>query len=119
MGRPEKEVTIKKIVILAIIAVAAYLAYTQFVAKPASKDEQEMNRIDEAFRAALTRYQQANRTLGVSGLDTTSDMEDSVGAVEKLKEELAAWKQSLTDKKLIAKAGELESRMEIFLKNHR
>ncbi len=114
-----KEANIKKIILLAIVVVVGYLAYTQFISKPASKDEQELNRMDAGFRSALTRYQAANRTLGVSGLDTTSDMEDAIGAVTKLKEELEAWKQKLTDKKLILKADQLEARMETFLKNRR
>ena len=114
-----KEDSIKKIVFLVIIVAAGYLAYTQFLAKPVSKDERELSRFETEFRSALTRYQQANRTLGVSGLDTTSDMDDAVGAVAKLREDLAAWKQKLTDKKVIEKADQLELRMETFLKNRR
>jgi hypothetical protein len=112
-----KEANIKKIVLLVIVVVVGYLAYTQFISKTASKDEQELKRMDAGFRSALTRYQAANRTLGVSGLDTTSEMEDAIGAVTKLKEELTAWKQKLTDKKLIVKADQLDARMETFLKN--
>jgi hypothetical protein len=75
--------------------------------------------MEDAFEAALGRYGQANRAMGVSGLDTTSDIEDVIGAVKKLEKELDDFLAGLDEGPLSEKAAALRGRMEKFLSEKR
>jgi hypothetical protein len=102
------------------VAIAlGYLAYTRFVNRPVTGEERELRQISRAYDAALSRFGQANRTLGTSGLDTTADLADSVSAVESLKKQLEELIPRLKDEKASSKARDLASRMEKFLADRR
>ena len=109
----------KKIVIVFLVAAAGYLAYSQFLAKPLSPDERELRRMEKAFSEQMSRYGQANRAMGVSGLDTTSDIEDVIGAVKRLEKELEDFVSRMDGGPLLDKAENLRERVKKFLDDKR
>jgi len=110
---------VKKILGLAVIIVIGYLGYNHFFNKPLSPDERDFRRIEDACDSAQSRYGRSNRTLAVSGMDVSSDIQDVVITVEKLEKELADLKDRVEDGRLLRKVADLQSKMEKFLKDKR
>ena len=75
--------------------------------------------LEKDYNAALSRYQQAMRMSGVSGMDVTADAQDVINTVEELRQDLIRLKKRLVGESALKKAKLLEEKMEIFLKDRR
>lgn len=119
LSNENKEEKIKKLIWLIIFLVAGYLVYNHFTSRPLSEEEQELKILKKDFNAALSRYQQAVRMYGVSGMDISSDVEDVIKTVEKLKKDLIVLKNRLEEETVIKKSEQLEEKMNLFLSERR
>ncbi len=75
--------------------------------------------LEKDYNAALSRYQQAMRMSGVSGMDVTADAQDVINTVEELKQDVIRLKKRLAGESALKKAELLEEKMETFLKDRR
>jgi hypothetical protein len=109
----------KKVAFLLAVAALGYLAYTRLAAPARSPEEGEYRRISKTFDSALSRYGQANRAIGVGGLDMTSDIEDIASSVDALRKDLASLGERVEGEALRTRIGELAARMDAFLSDKR
>jgi hypothetical protein len=89
----------KKLVILVVVAGAGFFAWNQFTqggfgARNLTPGQQRVRTLEEQIDAAGGQIAQAGRTAGVSGLDTTSDVESALRQLERIESELQALKRS-------------------------
>jgi len=106
---------VKKIIVLILIAVAAYFAYQEFIVKGQSDEVQQVQAIADDFRVARQKMGQAERAASVGGVDTTSDADDAMQAAGKLLEKLKALQEDLTEDKAIEMADNLAADLNAFL----
>ena len=103
----------KALVLIIILAVIGYFAYTQFF-KPLSEEEQLVKGLDKQFNLATRQFVGAGRISGGTGLDTTSDAEIAVNKIKKVRKELESIKDTLTEEKAIARAEKLDAKIKNF-----
>ena len=99
-------ITIVVVVVLGLVAFN-YFQTGEFSIMPGgsmSDEAREVNRLRGEFRSAAQEYRQAGRSAGLAGLDTTSDAERALNAVEGVERDL---------KKLRSEVKESEVRQEI------
>jgi len=90
----------KKIGIAALIFVAGLAGYnfvttgklTLIPGSSVSPEEQGLNALEARMRSADGEIRRAGQTAGMSGMDTTGDVERAMSALEKVEEEIAALK---------------------------
>ena len=109
----------KQIIWLIVLVIVGILAYNFFVSGPTSAEEQELKALEKDFDGALKRLHQAGRMAGLSGMDTTSEAEDVIKNVEKIKEDLTMLIDRLEEEKLLKRAERLEERINKFLRENR
>jgi hypothetical protein len=105
----------KKLIILILVVAAGYFAYQKFVVGSVSDEQKQVRELGGEFAAAKQQMAQAERSAGVSGMDTTGDVDLVMGAVEALLAKLQETKEGLTDEKALEDAGKLETEMKAFL----
>jgi len=105
----------KKLVVLIVIAVAAYFAYQEFIVKGQSEEQRQVQALADEFQAARQRMGQAERAASVGGVDTTSDAGDVMHLAGTLLEKLQALQEELTEDKAIAMADDLAVKLNAFL----
>jgi hypothetical protein len=105
----------KKLLVLILVVVAGYVAYQKFVVGEKSEEMKRVQALADDFAAAKQSMVQAERSAGVSGMDTTGDVDGVLHAVDTLLEKLQELKEGLTEEKAIAKAEALEKEMRAFL----
>jgi len=100
----------RKFIAILILAAAGYMAYT-YLYVPLTDEERVLNglekRFDEASRALLS----AERTMGATGLDATSDAEMAIRRVRQVENELKNLKPTLKEENSKRKAEELEAKI--------
>jgi hypothetical protein len=101
-----------------IIIVLGFLAYTYFTS--ASEEEKSVKALEKEFDVAVGDFLRALRTMSGTGLDTTSDIDDAVVKIKKVKKELKSLKSGLQEssaqelaEKLDAKIREFERKNDI------
>jgi hypothetical protein len=90
----------KKIGIAALIFVAGLAGYnfvttgklTLIPASSVSPEEQHLNALEARMRSAGSDITRAGQTAGMSGMDTTGDVERAMSELEKVEGEMAALK---------------------------
>jgi hypothetical protein len=95
----------KKLVLVAVLAVAGLAAYNLVTTGKVglipsarlSPEEQQLAAFEERLRAARRDVAGAGRAAGVGGLDTTSDVEAAMRRLEKVEEDLQAFKKKAKD----------------------
>lgn len=105
----------KKLVILILIAGAGYFAYQKFVVNNLSEEQKQVQTIADEFSAAKQQMAQAERMAGVSGVDTTSDIDSGLQAARSLLEKLQALQEKLTEDKAFEMADKLALELNAFL----
>jgi hypothetical protein len=105
----------KKLLVLIVIVVAGYFAYQKFVVGNVSAEQKQVQVLADDFAAAKQSMAQAERSAGVSGMDTTGDVDGALHAVDTLLEKLRTLKEQLTEDKALALADKLEVEMKAFL----
>jgi len=86
----------KKIVLLVVAVVGALLAYnytttgelTLLPQGPLSGEEQELQRLERDFETAAGEFNQALRSAGLAGLDTTGDADAAMKEVRRIERKL-------------------------------
>lgn len=105
----------KSLIWLIIIVVIGFIVYNQ-IFPPLSEEEKEVKALEEKFNLALKDLQQAQRTAGLSGVDTTADAQGAINKVELVKEELMSLKERLKEEAAIKRAAALEVKVMEFLR---
>jgi hypothetical protein len=104
----------KNIIAIAVVVVVALVAFNYFQTGEfsiipgggMSEEEQELNRLKGEFRRAAQTYRQAGRSAGVSGLDTTADVEAALQSVDGVERDVKALRKRTKDAEVKAKIDE-------------
>jgi hypothetical protein len=102
----------KKFIWLIIIAAAGYLAYTHFF--QISPEENLVRNLEKEFQAATDNYIASMRQAAEPGLAVISDPEKAEMEVKAVRKKLQELMKTLTDEKAIARAQELEGKIQNF-----
>lgn len=86
----------KKMLLIAVVVIGALLTYnyattgkfTLLPQGPLSGEEQELQRLEREFETAATEFNQALRSAGLAGLDTTGDADAAMREVERIERKL-------------------------------
>ncbi len=112
----------KKILIVVVLAIAALVAYnyattgkvTLVPSRAASSEDRELRDLGQRLEAAKQQFAQAGRSAGISGMDTTGDVEAVQASVRQIRKDLDSLKSRLTSKSSLDEAAELARRIEEF-----
>jgi hypothetical protein len=102
----------KKILIGVLVGLVALVAFNYFTtgrmgilpSSQLSAEGRALDRLEERFVAAMHRLNQAGRTAGMSGMDTTADAQaaiDDLNAIERELEAMKAQNPSSQDRRKI------------------
>ena len=105
----------KNLIAIVVVVVVALVAFNyfqtgKFSLMPGggmSQEEKELNRLKGDFRRAAQAYRQAGRAAGISGLDTTSDIEAALQSVDGVERDVKALRKRTTDPEVKAKIDDL------------
>lgn len=103
----------KKVIWLIIIAAAGYLAYTHFTRTP-SPEEKLVRSLENEFRTATDNYIASMRQAAEPGLVAITDPEKAERQVREVRKKLKELLLTLTEEKAIARAQELEAKIQNF-----
>jgi hypothetical protein len=115
--RAEGNPMMRKIIILALIAGAAYFVY-QRMNQPTTEEDQLVAHLRDRYAVLINKFTSAEGRSGAIGMDTTFDLESVQVQVQKLRAELADLRGRLTEEKAVAKAAELSDKIEKFCKKN-
>ena len=102
----------RAIIAILLVVVLGFLAYTYFLSH--SDEEKTVRALEKEFDLAVSDFLRAGRTMAGTGLDTTSDIDDAVRKIKKVKKELLVLKESLEEDSALTKAEKLAARIEDF-----
>jgi len=105
----------KTLIIILILAVVGYFAYTNLYT-PLSDEEKAVKSFKAEFDSAVGEIIRAERMAGTTGIAATFDVNDSVNKIKKVEKELKKLKSSLKEESSIQKAKELEEKIKEFYK---
>jgi hypothetical protein len=105
----------KNLITIAVVVVVALVAFNYFQTgefkllpgSSMSPEEQELNRLKGEFRHATQVYRQAGRSAGLSGLDTTSDIEAALHTVDGVERDVKQLRKRTKDPEVKSKIDEL------------
>ena len=111
----------KKVFVLVLVVVGAILAYnytttgeiTLIPAGPLTPEE-ELKRLERTFETAATQFNQALRSAGLAGLDTTGDAEAAMEEVLRIERSLKKLMRRLEVEDVRQKAERLKLRLREF-----
>lgn len=106
----------KRIIWFIIVLVAGYLIYNHFSGRELSKQEKEIMDLERDFKVAQKRFLQAGRMSGLGALDSSSEMEDAIAFVLKIKENLVLLMDKLTEEGALKRAERLNEKINLFLR---
>jgi Mg-chelatase subunit ChlI len=115
--REEGNPMMRKIILLALIAGAAYFVY-QRMNQPTTEEDQLVAHLRDRYAVLINKFTSAEGRSGAIGMDTTFDLESVQVQIQKLRADLADLRGRLTEEKAIAKAGELSDKIEQFCKKN-
>jgi hypothetical protein len=115
--RAEGNPMMRKIVILALVAGAAYFVY-QRMNQPTTEEDQLVAHLRDRYVVLVNQYTSAAGRSGAIGMDTTFDIDSAITQIKELRAELAVLRQTLTEERAVGKAGELEDKIEQFYKKN-
>jgi hypothetical protein len=107
----------KRLIIL-LAAFTAVIALFQCSGGPASEEELQVRALEKGYAAASSSFLRALRTMGGTGLDTTSDVESAVEEIKEIRKELGELIKTLTEEKATAKAEELKAKIDEFYRRN-
>ena len=102
----------KKIIVILLVVVVGFFAYTYFTSL--SDEEQKVKALEKEFDLAVGDFLRAIRTMSGTGMDTTSDVDDAVVKIKKVKKELKALKSSLQESSAQERAAKLDAKIKEF-----
>lgn len=102
----------RAIIVIVLIVVVAFLAYNYFTSL--SEEEKTVKNLEKEFDQAVSDFLRAVRTMAGTGLDTTSDVDDAVRKIKKIKKELSTLMSSLEEESARMQAQKLEVKIDEF-----
>jgi len=102
----------RAVIVILLIAVIGFFAYSYFTSL--SEEEKSVKALDKEFDQAVGDFLRALRTTAGTGLDTTSDVDDAVRKIKKVKSELKAMMGNLEEESAKEMAQELEENIKEF-----
>jgi len=114
-----KEEAMKKLIVLIVLAVAGYFAYTRFVKVEGTAEEQRVAELEQEFANAEKSLNQAGRAAGLGGVDTTHDAAAAVSQAGDIKRRLDELLPTLKEEGSQQKARELRTKLDQFLERNR
>jgi hypothetical protein len=102
----------KKIIAFLLVVVVGFLVYTYFTSL--SEEEKMVKALEKEFDQAVGDFLRAGRTMAGTGMDTTSDIDDAVVKIKKVKKELSALKGGLQEDSAKERTEKLEKRIKEF-----
>jgi roadblock/LC7 domain-containing protein len=105
----------KKLIVLILVLAAGYFAYQKFIVGSLSDEQKQVQVLADGFAAAKQQMVQAERAAGLSGMDTTGDVDGVMHAVDTFLEKLQTVREGLTEEKAIEMADKLAEEMRAFL----
>ena len=108
---------LKTLVVLLLIAGAAYFVYQQIGRTP-SEEEMLVTHLRERFAVVVNKFTSAVGRSGMIGMDTTFDSETAVTQIQTLRSELAELRKKLTEERAVRKARALSEKIEAFCKKN-
>ena len=102
----------KKVIAFLVVVAVGFLAYTYFTSL--SEEEKMVKGLEQEFDQAVGSFLRAQRTMAGTGMDTTSDIDDAVVKIKKVKTELSALKSGLLEDSAKERAAKLEERIKEF-----
>ena len=103
----------RALIALLILAAAGYLAYT-YLYVPMTDEERLIQNLEKRFDEASRSLLSAERSAGITGMDTTSDAELAIRHVERIENELKNLKPSLKEASSQQKAEMLQAKIRNF-----
>jgi hypothetical protein len=100
------------IIVILLVVILGFLAYTYLTS--ASEEEKSVKALAKEFDSAVGDFLRAIRTMSGTGLDTTSDVDDAVTKIKKVKRELKTLKTSLEEGSAQERAEKLEAKIKEF-----
>ena len=102
----------RAIIVIVLIVVIGFLAYNYFTSL--SEEEKTVKNLEKEFNQAVSDFLRAVRTMAGTGLDTTSDVDDAVRKIKKIKKELSTLMSSLEEESARMQAQKLEVKIDEF-----
>lgn len=102
----------KKFIFLLVILAAGYLTYTSFF--QSSAEEKLVRSLEKEFQTATDNYIASMRQAAEPGLVAITDLEKAENLVKEVRKKLQELKPNLTEEKALARAQELEHKIETF-----
>ncbi len=102
----------KKLIFLVILVAIGYLTYNNFF--QTSAEEKLVRSLEKEFQTATQNYITANRQAAEPGLVIISDPEKAENQVKEVRKKLKELIPTLTEEKAIARAQELENKIQTF-----
>ena len=105
----------KKLLLLAVVVAGGIFGYAHFLnARPASPEEKILVDLEHRFDKATQQMAMANSSAGVTGMDTTADVEAARSTVRRIDTELEALKGRLKSAAAIQRAERLQEKVKAF-----
>ena len=106
----------KKIIVLVVMAVAVAFAYQQFLetdfsSANLSPEQKIVRNLDRRIDQAGQQIGQAGRTAGLSGLDSTSEVESALAALERIESEIRTLKQQTDSEEIRRECERLQGKV--------
>jgi predicted negative regulator of RcsB-dependent stress response len=116
----------KKLVVLILIGVAGLVGYNYYTtgklslipSSSISGEEQELKRLEKAFRKAQNEIIQGSRAASITGLDTPVDVIGAMQEIERVEKALIALKRRITPESAKTKAERLLTEIRAFKRAH-
>jgi len=102
----------KAAVVIILIGVIGFFAYSYFISL--SQEEKSVKALGKEFDQAVSDFLRAVRTTAGTGLDTTSDVDDAVKKIKKVKRELGVLMGTLKEDSAREMGQRLKERIEEF-----
>jgi hypothetical protein len=103
----------RALITLLIMVAAGYLAYT-YLYVPMTDEEKLVHDLDKRFDEASRSLLGAERSAGITGMDTTDEAELAIRRVRRIENELKNLKPTLKDESSKQKADELQGKIRNF-----
>lgn len=105
----------KRVLIVVLVAAAGFIVWNNFIApRSAQASESRLAELERQLDAARSQMLQAGRTAGMSGMDTTADVEAAANEVERIEGSLKMVMKDLATPAARDRAAKLQSRIEDF-----
>jgi hypothetical protein len=108
----QKEDKMRAIIVILLVIVLGFLAYTYLTSL--SEEEKEVKALEKEFDQAVGDFLRAIRTMSGTGMDTTSDVDDAVVKIKKVKKELKSLQTRLQEDSAKERAAKLEEKIREF-----